>query len=61
MNIKKNIITVKNPKEWTNEEMQSVVGFFDLLLKIDRRSNSQKYVRKHKRDKVQKYSDELIN
>lgn len=36
-------------KEWTQEEKDNIVGFFDLLLKIDRRNNPQKYVRKNKR------------
>ncbi len=29
--------------EWTGEEQSRVVGFFDLLLRIDMRNNPEKY------------------
>lgn len=32
---------------WTDEERENIVGFFDLLLKIDKRHNPEKYVRKN--------------
>lgn len=45
--MKKKIITTKDPKEWTEEETQNIVGFFDLLLKIDKRNNPKKYAKKN--------------
>ncbi|PIR04732.1 MAG: hypothetical protein COV57_02920 [Candidatus Liptonbacteria bacterium CG11_big_fil_rev_8_21_14_0_20_35_14] len=35
----------KNPKNWTEEERNRVVGFFSLLLKMDRRQNPDRYKR----------------
>jgi len=33
----------KNPKNWTEEERDRVVGFFSLLLKMDRKQNPDLY------------------
>jgi hypothetical protein len=33
----------KNPKNWTEEERDRVVGFFNLLLKMDRKQNPDRY------------------
>jgi hypothetical protein len=48
--MKKENIASKDSKEWTEEDRQNIVGFFDLLLKIDMRHNPEKYVRKNKRN-----------
>lgn len=33
----------RDPKNWTEEERDRVVGFFQLLLKIDKRQNPDLY------------------
>ncbi len=47
--MKKKIITVKDSEEWTEEETQNIVGFFDLLLKIDMQHNPEKYKKSKKK------------
>lgn len=41
-----------NKDMWTDEERENIVGFFDLLLKIDKCHNPQKYVRKNKKGSI---------
>jgi len=33
----------RNPKNWTKEELDRAVGFFGLLLKMDRKQNPDLY------------------
>ncbi len=33
--------------EWSEEEKYNIVGFFNLLMKIDKRYNPEKYVRRN--------------
>jgi len=42
----------KNPKNWTEEERDRVVGFFSLLLKMDKKQNPDLY----KKDSAQRPS-----
>ena len=35
--------THKKNREWTEEEKRNVVGVFELLLKVDKRINPDKY------------------
>ena len=36
----------KNPKNWTGEERDRLVGLFELLLRIDMRNNPDQYKNK---------------
>ncbi len=47
--MKKKILTTTDPKTWTKEETENIVGFFDLLLKIDRRHNPERYKKNKKK------------
>ncbi len=33
----------QNPKHWTQEERDRIVGLFDLLLKMDKKQNPESY------------------
>ena len=53
----------KNPDNWTQEERDRVVGLFDLLLKMDKKQNPDKYKNKKTKEQhiiLDKDGDEVI-
>ena len=37
-------------EDWLEEDWRNIIGFFDLLLKIDRRNNPHLYKRRKKKE-----------
>ncbi len=40
----------KDPNNWSKEERDRIVGLFDLLIKIDKRQNPDRYKKPSARD-----------
>jgi hypothetical protein len=54
--MKKRFADSKSRPNWTWEERENIVGFFALLLKVDKRMNPQNYKKKKSSEINRKYT-----